>query len=127
MQIIQIIIIACAGAVLCICVKEFSPTMGACLTVCTAVVLTGLALKNIGAVSNILKLDVFSGINSNNWIGLITKCAFITYTAEIGCLICEDLGYKSFSDKILISSRFGVFAILMPEFVKIFEYITGLI
>lgn len=127
MQILEIIIIACAGAVLCICVKEFSPAMGAALTVCTAVVLTGFILKNIGVVLETLNLDILKKINGNGWIKLIIKCAFITYTAEIGCLICEDLGYKSFSDKILIASRLGVFAVLMPEFAKIFEYITGII
>ncbi len=101
--------------------------MGAVCTICTGVVLTYYVVQNMESVAQVFNRNLFKNLSNQSWLMLIVKCAFITYTAEIGSLICEDLGYKSFSGKIGMISRFGVFAVLMPEFVKIYEYITGLI
>ena len=127
MEILQIIIIACVGAVLCICVKEFSPSMGAACLICTGLVLTYYVAQNLQSVLTLFKSDLFNQVSTQGWVGLIIKCVFITFAAEIGSILCEDLGYKSFSNKISIISRLSVFGMLIPEIIKIYEYITELI
>ncbi len=127
MQIFQIIIIACVGAVLCILIKEFSASMGAVCLICTGVVLTYYVAENLQSVLSVFKSDLFKQVSDGGWMGLIIKCVFITFLGETGSILCEDLGFKSFSNKINIISRLSILGILIPEIIKIYEYITELI
>lgn len=74
----------------------------------------------------ILSIMENAGLN-NELYKIIIKIIAIGYLIEFGAGICEDLGFKSLSDKLILVGKVVILSLSLPIFYALFNLINGLI
>lgn len=124
---IKIIIIAIAGGIFTVTIRDINKTMGTLVMIATSVLLTFFVARQLTDAAVFFNSDFFNAFKNKQWLNILFKGIFITYTAQMGEYLCLDMGFESFALKIKIISKLMLFALIAPKVAEIYIYIIKLI
>ncbi len=127
MEILQIVGVGLAGAVLAVFVRERHKELGIFVSLATGVIIFLFALQKAGAVlETLVQLAARANVNMF-YLVTVLKIMGIAYMAEFGAQICRDAGEGSTASKIEFAAKILVMVMALPIIVAILESILRLI
>ena len=120
---IKIIIIAIAGAIFTVTIRDINKTMGTLVMIATSILLTFFAAEQLKDAAKIFNSGFFDAFKNKQWLNILFKGIFITYAAQMGEYLCTDMGFESFA----LISKLMLFALIAPKVAEIYIYIIKLI
>lgn len=128
MELFKIIVIAVAGVVMIVLVKQYRPEYAALIRIAAGLVIFFLIAGQLsGIVSGIEGLISLCGYN-RDYARVLMKALGICISVQLGADTCRDAGESALATKIELAGKAAVIAVSMPLFetaVKIIGSIVG--
>lgn len=118
-NIYSIILLAVAGVLIVIAIKNFSHQYSKLTAIALGITLGGFVLAELLGVINIIKSIAQSTNINAAWLKSIFKICIIAFLGQWGTQICRDAGENAIADKLETAVGITVVIICQPYFVQI--------
>lgn len=127
MDIIKIVIIGIAGAMLSIIIKSYKPEFSIHIVLSTVLILFLLVISKLEII-----LDFFNSISaqaniSKIYFPVIIKILGIAYISDFTAQICKDAGEGAIASKVEFAGKVIIMYLALPVFLSIIDLINKLL
>ena len=127
MDIIKIVIIGIAGAMLSIIIKSYKPEFSIHIVLSTVLILFLPVISKLEII-----LDFFNSISaqaniSKIYFPVIIKILGIAYIADFTAQICKDAGEGAIASKVEFAGKVIIMYLALPVFLSIIDLINKLL
>ncbi len=123
MGIINICIIAMAGVMLSLLIKNIKPETAMLLSIAVGII---IIMNSVSVLSEIVKeinnMAEYIGVEKK-YIVLLLKMTGIAYAKEFACDICKDCGHSAIASQVEVFSKIAIMAISIPVIKNLMEMV----
>lgn len=112
--ILKALVIGAAAAVMTLVIKKTNPELSLLLGLSAAVLITGMSLKALSAVLEVLRMVELGSGFSSAYTAPILKCVGIGMAARIGADICKDSGQEAVASGVEICGAVCALYVSLP-------------
>ncbi|MDA8335717.1 MAG: stage III sporulation protein AD [Peptococcaceae bacterium] len=127
MEILPLVGITLAGAVLAVVLRQQRPELAMLLSLTIAVFIFLSVVGRIGAVVQVLRDLVERAGVSMFYLGTILKIVGIAYIADFGAQISRDAGEGAVAAKIEFAAKIMILVLAVPVVVAVLEAVLKLV
>lgn len=127
MEILPIVGVALAGAVLAVVLRQQRPELSLLLSLTVALFIFLSVVGRIGAVVQVMRDLVERAGVSMFYLGTILKIVGIAYIADFGAQISRDAGEGAVAAKIEFAAKIMILVLAVPVVVAVLEAVLKLV
>lgn len=125
MDMIRFVLVAAAGLLLCIILKEIRPEYALYVSIATGICLLIGASGKLGYLMEMMrKMKEYLPVDAT-YLNTLLKMIGITYIGQFGAGMCRDAGYSSIAGQIEIVSRLSILALSMPVLAALLDTVSS--
>lgn len=125
MDMIRFVMIAAAGLLLCIILKEVRPEYALYVSIATGVCLLVGASGKLGYLMDMMRRMKEYLPMDTTYLNALLKMIGITYIGQFGAGLCRDAGYSSIAGQIELVSKLSILALSMPVLLALLDTVHG--
>ena len=127
MDIFKISVIALAGTVLAVVLKEYRKEYSLYVGLATVVIILGMIINQLSAVFELFTEWQNELSYGEFYIPVVIKILGIAYIADFTAQICRDAGENSIGSKVELAGKVMVFYLALPIMTSIMELIKSIL
>lgn len=127
MDIFKISVIALAGTVLAVVLKEYRKEYSLYVGLATVVIILGMIINQLSAVFELFTEWQNELSYGEFYIPVVIKILGVAYIADFTAQICRDAGENSIGSKIELAGKVMVFYLALPIMTSIMELIKSIL
>ncbi len=127
MDIFKISVIALAGTVLAVVLKEYRKEYSLYVGLATVVIILGMIINQLSAVFELFTEWQNELSYGEFYIPVVIKILGVAYIADFTAQICRDAGENSIGSKVELAGKVMVFYLALPIMTSIMELIKSIL
>lgn len=127
MDIFKISVIALAGTVLAVVLKEYRKEYSLYVGLATVVIILSMIINQLGAVFELFTEWQNELSYGEFYIPVVIKILGVAYIADFTAQICRDAGENSIGSKVELAGKVMVFYLALPIMTSIMELIKSIL
>lgn len=127
MEIIQVIGVALAGAVLCLLLKQYKPEYAIVCSVMCSIVIFSLIISKLTPIFVTLTGLMNKTFSGTEYSKTIIKALGICYIAELAAETCKDAEQAALASKVTIAAKIAIVILCLPMFKELTDVAINLI